>query len=171
MVELVIVSDSHGQSDRLVAIKQRHPNAEHFIHCGDSMLPFHHEALTGYRVVRGNCDGERAFLQDEVITLSDKRTLFFTHGHYYQVNMQMHRLYYRAKELNAQIVCYGHTHCIAAEVVDNVLMMNPGSIESPRNTNVPTYTLLQLTDDEACIHFLDATSGKELKKITLNLNS
>ena len=171
MIELVIVSDSHGKTELLSQIKLRHPKAKYFIHCGDSELLANHPAVEGYEIVCGNCDWESKYLEEKVLTLTDSKTLFFTHGHRYDVNRQLNRLYYRARELDAQIVCFGHTHCIGAEVVDNILMMNPGSVHAPRNMSKPTYATLQLDNDDVTIRFLEADTGQTLKEITLNLNS
>lgn len=41
-------------------------------------------------------------------------------------------LTYRAKELNAQIVCFGHSHILGAEMMDHILFINPGSLLKPR---------------------------------------
>ena len=53
-MKIVVVSDSHGRNDILNAIREKHPDAGLFIHCGD--LEADPMFFPGYIVVRGNND-------------------------------------------------------------------------------------------------------------------
>ena len=53
-MKIVVVSDSHGKNDILNAIREKHPDAGLFIHCGD--LEDDPMFYPGYIVVRGNND-------------------------------------------------------------------------------------------------------------------
>ena len=59
------------------------------------------------------------------------RTLFITHGHRHSVKSNLMVLSYRAKEVGADIACFGHSHQLGAEMVNGTLFINPGSIRLP----------------------------------------
>lgn len=81
-MKIVIVSDNHLDTQALTLIRERHlREADLFIHCGDSQLPFNHPKLEGYLVVRGNCDFDQNLLNDRVENLTSQDRLFVTHGH------------------------------------------------------------------------------------------
>lgn len=160
-MKLIIASDSHTDTKSLALIRDRHLHEAHlFIHCGDSQLPANHPALTYYLSVSGNCDFDSDYLNERIIPLTDDDRLLVTHGHLYDVKYSLQRLYYKARELEATIVCYGHSHCIGAQLIDDILFINPGSVLFPRNTKEQTYALLTLTDKALEVTFLDVTHGQ-----------
>ena len=53
-MKIVVVSDSHGRNDILNVIREKHPDAGLFIHCGD--LESDPMFYPGYIFVRGNND-------------------------------------------------------------------------------------------------------------------
>ena len=55
-----------------------------------------------------------------------------THGHLFNVKSGLMKLRYKALEQNANIVCFGHSHILGIEKVDDILFINPGSIRFPR---------------------------------------
>ncbi|MFD1850128.1 metallophosphoesterase family protein [Oceanobacillus bengalensis] len=141
MSKVLIVSDSHGLTEELSAIKARH-QISNLIHCGDSELDFNTDELEGFYKVRGNCDMDSMFPNEEVITI-DGLTFFVTHGHLYNVKMNLMKLSYRAEEVGANVICFGHTHIAGAEKIDRQLFINPGSIRLPRNRPEPTYAVME----------------------------
>lgn len=162
-MKIVIVSDNHLDTQALTLIRERHlREADLFIHCGDSQLPFNHPKLEGYLVVRGNCDFDQNLLNDRVENLTSQDRLFVTHGHLYDVKYSLQRLYYKACELEANIVCYGHSHCIGAEMIEDILFINPGSVMLPRNTREKTYAILMLTEQWLEVVFYEVKTGQRL---------
>ena len=63
--------------------------------------------------------------------LCGKRILF-THGHTYNEKSGRERLKAWAREQNADIVLYGHTHLAETEYDEGVYFVNPGSLCSGR---------------------------------------
>lgn len=164
-MKALIVSDSHGLTAELEQLKQQYKGeVDIMIHCGDSELSARHHELDGYEVVRGNCDFESAFPKDIVQEVGGVR-IFFTHGHLYNIKMTLQNLLYKAKELDAQVACFGHSHIMGAEVVDGVLLINPGSILLPRSRKEKTYALLEVEGSEAVVTFFDL-AGTEAAKQT-----
>lgn len=66
-MKIVVVSDSHGRNDILNAIREKHPDAGLFIHCGD--LEDDPMFYPGYIVVRGNNDYYGRFEDERIIPL------------------------------------------------------------------------------------------------------
>ncbi|HAX73269.1 MAG TPA: YfcE family phosphodiesterase [Firmicutes bacterium] len=158
-MKIVVVSDSHFNDTVLTQIRERHLHeAKLFLHCGDSQLMSNHKSLEGYQVIRGNCDMDITLPNELVYDIDNKYKLFMTHGHLYDVKFSVHRLSYRAEEVGANIVCYGHSHFIASELVNNTLFLNPGSVVLPRNTREKTYIVLTL-EEEVKVQFLEVSSG------------
>lgn len=160
MNRVLILSDSHGLTNELMEIKQRH-NLEHIIHCGDSELSIHAPELTDSINVRGNCDYIEPFPEEEMIKIGDL-SLFITHGHLYKVKKNLTTLEYKAEEKGANVVCFGHTHVAMANNIGGVLFINPGSIRQPKEITEKTYAIMSFENrDKVCVHFYNL-KGEEV---------
>lgn len=158
-MKALIVSDSHGLTGELEELKQKYENTvDVMIHCGDSELSPQQIELQGYQVVNGNCDFGSSY-PNEIIQDVQGVRFFITHGHLYNVKMTMQNLLYRAKEAGAHIACFGHSHIMGAEVVDGVLIINPGSILLPRLRREKTYAILEVEGHDASVTFYDLSGS------------
>lgn len=144
---VLIMSDSHGLREEILEIRERH-QADFVIHCGDSELEADAKELEGVLTVAGNCDFEPRLLNEQKKDLNGL-TFFVVHGHLHNVKTNLMNLSYRAEEMNANIVCFGHTHIAGAEKVDQKLFINPGSIRLPRLRREKTYTVVQWESRDA----------------------
>ena len=138
--QILIVSDSHGLTKELEQIKERH-NVDAYIHCGDSELSNNHRALKNFTIVKGNCDGDASFEHEEMIVIQGVK-FFITHGHLYNVKSHLINLSYRAEEMDAKIICYGHSHIAGVQRIGDQIFINPGSIRYPRGRTEKTYALM-----------------------------
>ena len=145
-MELIIVSDSHGLTEELTMIKERHVNVSTFIHCGDSELDTTSPYLSGYKVVRGNCDYDQT-LPLELLIEKEQERILVTHGHLNGVKTSLMGITYRAEESNATICCFGHSHLLGIEKIGQTLFINPGSIRIPRGRKEKTYIHLQKVEE------------------------
>ena len=144
MMRVGVISDTHGVSFGIMRALRAIPDAEAWIHLGDFAADAHileREAGVPVHSVRGNCDLDTRVPAELVLTLGGARVLL-CHGHQYAVRYDRTRLFYRAEELGCAAALYGHTHLYRTEIVDDVFVMNPGSLDSPRNHNEPTYGVL-----------------------------
>ncbi|MED4125550.1 metallophosphoesterase [Halalkalibacterium halodurans] len=154
-MKLLILSDSHGWSDELKAVADKHrQEVDAIIHCGDSELPRDDRALEGMNIVRGNCDFGVDFPEDFIKTVGDFN-VYVTHGHLYNVKMNYVSLTYRAEEVGAQLVCFGHSHVATSFQENGIVFVNPGSLRLPRNRKEQTYCLAYVRDDQIELTFLD----------------
>lgn len=163
-MRVLIISDSHGLTNELNEIKQRH-HVDMMIHCGDSELLMDTKEMAGFLKVRGNCDQDSRLQHDITITKNDV-TFFITHGHLYHVKRDIMTLSYRAEEENAQIICFGHTHIAGAEKINHQIFVNPGSIRIPRGRVEPTYAVLYIgqNNEQVKVVFYSLT-GEEISDL------
>ncbi|MGV2938016.1 metallophosphoesterase [Mesobacillus sp. LC4] len=160
MSRVLIVSDSHGSTEVLEGIENLHGNdVDLMIHCGDSELSESDAAIVNFSSVKGNCDFYGNFPDEEIHVINGVR-IFVTHGHLYSVKSTLVNLYYKAKELQADIVCFGHSHLLGAEMVDDVLFINPGSIRLPRGRTEKSYAILELESGKAILRIYDFGNGE-----------
>jgi len=160
-MKLLVVSDSHGLTSELVDLKKEYQHkVDAMIHCGDSELPADSDEMQGFMSVRGNCDYDRSYPLD--ITENIKgNTIFVTHGHHYNVKMTLMNLSYKAKEVGADFVFFGHSHALGAEIIDGTLFLNPGSIFMPRGRLEKTYAIIEKVENQITTKFY-ASNHQEL---------
>ncbi|HHY72796.1 MAG TPA: metallophosphoesterase [Bacillus bacterium] len=161
-MKVLIVSDSHGLEKELVALKNKYSSeVDAMIHCGDSELSFASNEIADYIAVKGNCDYDRNFLNDQLVSINEV-PFYITHGHLYNVKMSLLNLRYRAEEVGAKIVCFGHSHIAGAELIDDILFINPGSIYLPRARKEKTYAILEVDDYKNCVVRFFSIDGMEI---------
>lgn len=146
---IVIMSDSHSERKVIENIKVEYAGrASAIIHCGDSELPSNDKIWQGLTVVAGNCDYDSGYKNVQLLQ-ADGQRIVVTHGHLYGLNvMTLGNLPYLAEEEAADIVCFGHIHRPVAEIIDNRLFLNPGSVAQPRgNWQIKMYAVIEIIED------------------------
>ena len=145
-----IISDSHGSGYRAEYIFERlkrcgeHPTVALFL--GDGARDIEDGIPKGCELisVAGNCDawtslfdGAGNEIPDERLEILGGLRIFMTHGHKYSAKSSLVPLTLRARELNADIVLFGHTHePLLREIPADekypkpLLIFNPGSLRS-----------------------------------------
>ena len=83
-------------------------------------------------------------MEEIIFKIGDIR-VYVTHGHLYDVKQSPMKLIYRAKELGANIVCFGHTHVLGAEYIDDIFFVNPGSLKKPRRIEEKSFVTITIT--------------------------
>lgn len=154
-MKILIVSDSHGRSHYLEkAILQVYP-MDNIIHLGDieGEEDYLREiAPCPVYMVAGNNDFFSREPREEIIQLGKYRILL-THGHHHNVYSGTDGLREAARNNDADIVMYGHTHIPKIENKDNVWIVNPGSISLPRQEGrKPSYLVMEI-DSSQEVHF------------------
>lgn len=164
MVRVLIVSDSHGLTEELAVIKERH-HTDYMIHCGDSELDADSSELAGFYKVAGNCDFDTKYPNEEVVNIDDL-TFFVAHGHLHNVKSNINTISYRAEEEKAQVVCFGHTHVAGAQKFGEQLLINPGSIRQPRNRIEKTYAVIQWQSRSNIHVYFYTVDGERVDELT-----
>lgn len=137
------MSDSHGDKETVKAVSKLTADA-HF-HCGDSELTFDDPVFSSMHKVQGNCDFNPGY-PTEVVASIGEVTALMVHGHNHDVKGSLMGLYYAAKENDANLVLFGHSHLYGAEMKDGILFVNPGSTRLPRGGKMPTYAVIEWGD-------------------------
>ncbi len=130
-MKAVVMSDSHKNFNSILRIMDRESDATHLIHAGDvqqdvddleSVFP----TLPIACVVGNNEYFVPNIPSDRIFTLGGKK-IFLTHGHLYGVKQTLSLLAKKARELQADICIFGHTHIPFLEHKDGIWFLNPGS--------------------------------------------
>ena len=144
-MRLLVVSDSHGRYERLAELLDRQRGIDALIFLGDGIADLERaDAYSrGFTVfaVRGNCDSfsmqiRESAPQELLINLEGYRFLLM-HGHSRGVKYGLINALYAAREREADILLFGHTHeCLEKYVGEQdenfcgkpMWIFNPGSL-------------------------------------------
>ena len=129
LTRIGVFSDSHGNLRALKdALAAAGPlDAALFLGDYSSDARVIREAGIPLGVVRGNNDFGSPEA-DELTLEFDGVRVFCTHGHRYGVYFSTDRLYYAAKEKEADVALFGHTHVPFCEEMDGLTLFNPGAL-------------------------------------------
>ena len=155
-MKYLVVSDNHGDRAVLVELVATYRGkVDGMFHCGDSELEPTDPLWEALTVVRGNCDYDSLF-ELEQVGVYGTDTILVVHGHLANVRFSLDGLRSQAKNVGANIVFSGHTHELAAEVSDNILFVNPGSIRLPRGKYpLKTYAIVESTATHYSVSYYD----------------
>ncbi len=148
-MRILIVSDSHGRDEYLLAAIEAERPFDLLIHLGDFQTDEREiEKMAGVPVfmVSGNCDYYTRISDVRFVELEGFR-IFMAHGHNHGVRWgDTRRLTRTARQHGCDIVMFGHTHCPVEDRTDpKLLVLNPGSIALPRQQGREhTYMILTL---------------------------
>lgn len=150
-MKIIVISDTHFRTQQIIERLEIIDDIDMIIHLGDIMSDSRKigDAL-GVKTlsVKGNCDfglDEEPF--EKVVEVENIKILF-THGHRYKVKQSIDRYFYRAKEVEANIALYGHTHVPVNRWIEDVLMFNPGSAALPKEDQKPSFGILNIVDNK-----------------------
>lgn len=150
MMRILVFSDSHSDVNSCIDVIEKICGVDMVIHCGDYLR----DALAiekaypniDIRYVAGNCD-LKSDKKEEIIEAEGKKILI-SHGDLYGVKSGYMRMNYRAQECDVDAVVFGHTHIPYCEKIDDITMLNPGSIRYSQS-----YGVIEIEDDvlRACV--------------------
>ena len=92
--------------------------------------------------VRGNCDPRG--LQEGLIENIAGYRFYITHGHMHRVKSGIYTLLEDAKQIDRNVVLFGHTHCQFLEEYDGIYLFNPGAV---KDLNYGLITIDEKTGD------------------------
>lgn len=130
-----VISDTHRDKSSIQQLGSKIGGLDMLIHLGDNVedIAIIKSYYNGLIVnVRGNCDFLKGAPNDRVEEICGKR-VFLTHGHRYDVKDNLLKLRYKALEVGASIVLYGHTHIGQIDFEEGIWYINPGSVALPRD--------------------------------------
>lgn len=132
---IAVMSDTHGNCCAIDKAVETAKDADVIIHLGDIINDVD-KIRQGFKktviCVPGNCD-YNSFEESEKLIELEGVKLLLCHGDRYRVDIGLISLKYRAKEVGARIVLFGHTHRSLIIEEDDIMFMNPGSAALPRD--------------------------------------
>ena len=152
--KLLVLSDTHGGITALKTVLnwangRMPPNdticAAAFL--GDGISDLRPAAeMTGFSCnwvyVRGNNDYGHSTPESSVFDFGDHR-FFICHGHRYGLYGGYHSLIAAARNNGANAVLFGHSHVPFIKSEDGILLINPGSVGSPRSKTGASFTVIE----------------------------
>ena len=148
-MKILVVADTHKNFAALDLCVKKNLDADMIIHLGDGEHEFDDISMMypqkAMIYVGGNCDFGTH--KETHIAQAEGYKIFCCHGHTLDVHNGLDYLVATAKKNNCKIALYGHTHLYKTELIDGVFVMNPGSLDSPRNHNKPTFGIIDLSPD------------------------
>lgn len=144
-MKVIVVSDTHQHTNNLLIKLKEIDNIDLLIHLGDNIsdgVKISNDLNVKLIGVCGNCDYETDKFSYEKIVMIEGMKVLLTHGHKFNVKESIDRLYYRAKEIEADIVLFGHSHIPMHTRIENTLYLNPGSASLPKGSSKPSLGIL-----------------------------
>ncbi len=130
-VKILVISDTHGNTDILNRVITDSSPVDIIIHCGDGVRDIRRAAIPENCVVMevsGNTD-QSFFYDNEEILFEEilGTTVMITHGHRFNVKTGLNELALHAKKSDAAVVIFGHTHKQLLHY-GSPLLFNPGNL-------------------------------------------
>ena len=141
-MQIIVTSDNHGFKEPMDRLLQLYPDAKYFLHCGDSELPEIY--LSNYYVVKGNNDHFYDYPEYIILDLNENFRALIIHGHRHIIYKDLSVLANFAKSKECNVCFYGHTHIFNDEIVEDIRMINPGSIIRCRDFTPGCYALINI---------------------------
>ena len=153
-----VFSDTHGDISAARRFFDSLAPLDYLFHLGDNAADGDKLAklfACPVYAVRGNCDYRSDAPLERQVDLGGKRFLLL-HGHQYYA---MSSLLYRAEEVHADMVLYGHTHMPDLSADGPRLLLNPGSLSRPRGGSVESCALILLEGNDLNVRFINADNA------------
>ncbi|MBN1531697.1 MAG: YfcE family phosphodiesterase [Spirochaetes bacterium] len=148
-MKILVVSDSHGNSERLRRIVDAERPFQYLVHCGDGVNDLLHAGVPADAVtlaVAGNVDLGRGITGERILwTRIGGRAFMITHGDLFGAHNGLSGLEREAARGGADIVLFGHTH-VRHLREEPPAMLNPGS------ANNGWYGLVEIDGDVRFSH-------------------
>ena len=134
MYRIIVVSDTHRHLEHITRVLDNIIDFDMIIHLGDNVA----DAKSLERLypdkklvaVQGNTDMPTPYAPVEIFREIEGVPILITHGHLFGVKTDTNRIFYRGKELGAEVVLFGHTHIPLCQKEEGIYLLNPGGYNS-----------------------------------------
>lgn len=145
-MKFLVISDTHGRHDYLKKVLAEKNQYDRILHLGDvegGEAEIEKMSACPVDFVKGNMDG-LAELAEEKLIYAETHKIWMIHGHTEGISAGMEKLVRDAKERDADIVLFGHTHHPLLTKREGLTILNPGSISFPRPLGKnPSYGIIE----------------------------
>ncbi len=130
-MKILLCSDSHKDLNYFYEVIKKE-NPELIIFAGDhsmDAIEMSYAVDIPFYIVKGNCDYDD-YSAKEILELDIESMgkVILTHGHLFNVKLNMNSIYNYGVEKNANYVIFGHTHRQHKSEYRNIFFINPGAI-------------------------------------------
>lgn len=149
-MKVAIVSDTHFRIKNFIDSVKKIKDLELIIHLGDMVddaNAIRDELNLPMFVVRGNNDYNAENTPWKQLIRLENHKIIITHGHKERVNFGYSNLLYTAKDADAEMILFGHTHVYFNKLVDGVRILNPGSAGFDRGGDYESYVLMDINKE------------------------
>ena len=145
-MKFLVFSDSHRNTNPMDKAIEKHKDITHIIHCGDmeddcEYLEMIYGRTHSVCSVCGNNDFFSSSPLNRIIKCEGHK-IYVTHGHKERVKGSLYELKQRAIAADCDFCIFGHTHTQYYEKNTDISVLNPGSINYPREE----YAIIDVTD-------------------------
>lgn len=155
-MKILLFSDSHSMISNMRRAIEKEENLSMIIHLGDCVRDILKIKIEypqySYVYVKGNNDWSFEDPFDKVIFFNNKKILL-THGHLCGVKTGYNKLIRKGMEIGADAVFFGHTHITEETYVDNMLILNPGSVMLSENLGRASWCTIEVVDEKFKVKF------------------
>ena len=175
--KLLVFSDTHGSVKALTAVfnwaNDRIPPNDTICAAaclGDSLSDIRRATdSTGFycdwKIISGNNDYGVTAPETAVFDFADNR-FFMCHGHRHGVYSGFYPLIAAAKNAQADIALFGHSHVPFFKNMNGVLLINPGSLGRPRSKIGSTFAVINCIEGKSInVEFMGIDEHGTIKKI------
>lgn len=161
-MKIGLISDTHGDIDRMERALELLQETDCLLHAGDLyrdsrwIQQHYHGVVTA---VTGNGDPRSAGPEERLIKL-DELSILLCHGHTHLVQRSLTHLYYHGLEKKADVVVFGHTHVPMIQK-EELILINPGTTTRPRSHYGHTCAIL-VTGSTPSIDIISLNTGKTI---------
>jgi len=152
-MKILIISDTHGNKNIVENIVKQY-NYDYLFFLGDGLADFSNIIKNKNIIyVKGNRDLFSNAPLEKIVEINGLRFLL-THGNTYNVKNDFSKLIKIAKQLNANYVFFGHTHQYFLETIDNVTLLNPGSLAKTRGGQ-GTFVIMDINNHKVSFQLVE----------------
>lgn len=154
-MRILLLSDTHNDTNRIDTILEQCGKIDQVIHCGDverdcEYMSYVAPPLLPICSVSGNNEWYAEKPYFTTLTFEGIR-FYITHGHQERVKRDFSGLVYQAKKNDCQVALFGHTHKRTDETTNGIRIINPGSVCYPGCS----YAILTVENGNLSVEFFD----------------
>lgn len=151
-MKILVISDTHGETDKAIKAIKNNQDIDLIIHLGDYFRDAQKisDIFPGIPIeyIYGNSDFMVSDVPSEKLLQYSGKKIFITHGHRYSVKWDYDKLYRKAEEMKVDVILFGHTHVADMVKKEGYYLVNPGSISSPRDDASESYAIINIDDEK-----------------------
>lgn len=137
-MKLLITGDIHGRNDILDKILKKEKDFDLHLNTGDLGIDIKSVEKAKMIAVKGNNDIYHDLPTERLIEFNGLKILL-THGHLQNVKYGLTELIEMAKEVNANVCIFGHTHDAFYKTIEHIEFINPGALNGLNDKSYAIY--------------------------------